>query len=253
MITIAKQQALLKTAGKLESLLGVAGKAKKVADPYIAIGGKPVGKAFKATKAAAEPAAAAAKPGFFKDLLEQSAGTKVLGGIAAGGLGWAAKKGGEKAFKYFTRPRGVKANFKAMFGEGTPGRRALTFGAGAAGIAGGIKGIDALSDAATGPIMRSSSYNKMLKENPTLKTLPKSDVRKRFNTLYRFNPAMAKDPLVAGSFVRKAMEFRDEGIPTMDVHDLVTARKAMADAKRGDSALTSAFGVSGRDLLGFTS
>jgi hypothetical protein len=64
-------------------------------------------------------------------------------------------------------------------------------------------------------------FNKMLEENPDLKALPKKDVMKMFDVIHEYGPDLTKSPTVAGSFVRKAMEYKDLGISPSSVKELV--------------------------------
>jgi hypothetical protein len=49
-------------------------------------------------------------------------------------------------------------------------------------------------------------FEGMLDVNPSLKKEDPNKVRLAFNTLNRLNPTFAKDPLVAGTFVRKTLD-----------------------------------------------
>ena len=145
--------------------------------------------------------------------------------------------------------RGKQSMSQKLFGKESPGRKALMFGAGAAGIAGGIKGIDALTDAIADPLKKKSFKKKMMEVNPSLKKANQTDVGRIFNTLYRFNPKMASDPLVASSFVRRALQFKEEGIQPMDVKTL--AEVGEQDRRgRGKGLLSEAFTAGAASLAG---
>lgn len=112
---------------------------------------------------------------------------------------------------------------------------AIGFGLGGAALAGGAyAGTQALRGA-TEPFIKQRAFNDMLKENPSLKNEDKDVVRKSFNTLHTFNPTMAKDPLVAGAFVRRAAMFKDEGIQASDVKTLAEVRKNLSDSRKSDN------------------
>lgn len=71
------------------------------------------------------------------------------------------------------------------------------------------------------------AFNSMLQEDSELRRMYKSNpgrVRSHFKTLFRFNPEMAKDPLVASSFVK--MTGGQEAMSHKTVQDLVSTRKA---------------------------
>lgn len=83
---------------------------------------------------------------------------------------------------------------------------------------------------------KGKAYSAMLEENPHLSDADPHTVEGAFNTLYRFNPAYAQDPLVAGTFVKNVID--QERIDIGTVGNLVQARKSMQDAKpKGPGAL----------------
>lgn len=102
---------------------------------------------------------------------------------------------------------------------------------GGAGIAGGGKlwhmGADALAH--TG---KQKAFDQMLREDPELKRMHSSNpkkVRAHFNTLFRFNPEMAKDPLVSSSFVKGTAQ--QDFLAHKTVGDLIEARAKMRPDK----------------------
>lgn len=170
-----------------------------------------------------------------------------------GVVGGAALKGASKlkdAYKFHKMSPTKKALTKA-FGKGTLGRKALGFGAGAAGIAGGIKGLEAISEGIATPIKKRSAFNKMIDDNPGLKKEDQRDVKRVFNTLFRFNPKMAGDPLVAGSFMKRTLQFKDEGIQPVDVKTLTEVSRNMSGNKSNSSLLSAAFLSGAKDLANF--
>ncbi len=176
----------------------------------------------------------------------------LAGLVAAAGSATAAAK----LLKDFKRARDLKRMNPAKrmlaqsFGEDTIGRKALMFGAGAAGLAGGIKGVESLSEGIANPIRKRSAFDSMMEDNPSLKREDPKDVKRVFNTLFRFNPKMAADPLVAGSFMKRTLQFKDEGIQPVDVKTLTEIGRNMAPG-RSDSLLGSAFLGGARDLAAF--
>lgn len=164
----------------------------------------------------------------------------MLGTLGAGA--GAAVKGG-KSLKEMMKLRKMSPTKRALykaFAKGTPGRKALGYGAAAAGIAGGIKGIDVLSDRVGTKIHKSRSFKNMMEENPGLRKEDPKAVGRIFRTLHKFNPKMAGDPLVAGSFLKRSLQFKEEGIQPVDIKTLADIRKAQSQSK-GDSILRSAF------------
>lgn len=133
----------------------------------------------------------------------------------------------------------LSKGLKTVFGNQLA-RRLGTFGAGAAGIAGGVAAVDALRDALTKKVSQRKQFSAVLKENPAL-AKDKEHAMKVFKTLRRFNPEMAADPLVAGSFLKRSIQYKDEGIQPMDVKVLTEIGKNMRD-RGGDSFLGKVFG-----------
>ena len=182
----------------------------------------------------------------------KSGGEGLAGLVAAAGGVTAAAK----LLKDFKRANDLRKMSPAKrmlteaFGKDTIGRRALMFGAGAAGLAGGIKGVESLSEGIANPIRKRSAFNSMMEDNPSLKREDQKDVKRVFNTLYRFNPKMAADPLVAGSFMKRTLQFKDEGIQPVDVKTLTEIGRNMSPG-RSDSLLSSAFLGGARDLATF--
>ena len=102
---------------------------------------------------------------------------------------------------------------------------------GAGAIAGGFglakhlgeKGFGAARD----KIEKARAYKAMVEENPQLKHIDPNVTQKAFNTLHRFNPQYAKDPMVAGTFVNNVAD--QERLDIGTVNSLVQARRNMAD------------------------
>ena len=87
-----------------------------------------------------------------------------------------------------------------------------------------------LYEAAKRGLTRGRDYKNMLAANPDLRSPSKSaKVKSSFGTLHRFNPEFAKDPNVAGSFVRNAIEVPGSELAT--AKDLVQARDSMQKAR----------------------
>lgn len=120
-------------------------------------------------------------------------------------------------------------------------KRIGLYGLGAAGVVGAVAGIDALRNALDKRVGKEKAFKNMIKDNPSLAHSDPVHVKKVFNTLYTFNKDMAKDPLVAGSFTRRSLMFKDEGIQPMDVKTLTEIRKNMRDGKGGSPT---------RDIIG---
>lgn len=74
-------------------------------------------------------------------------------------------------------------------------------------VSSGMKGIDKLVDAQK----KTKAYKKMMQENPDMKRFPAETSKRYFDTLYRFNPEAAKDPLLSRAYVENAAELSDAG------------------------------------------
>lgn len=87
------------------------------------------------------------------------------------------------------------------------------------------------------------AYKSMIAENPVLKKRPK-DSQKFFNTLYNANPDLARDPLVASSWVHTQIEQQVPGVPhagvVEGVQTLTKIRQQMRDTtgRRGGTFQT---------------
>lgn len=80
-----------------------------------------------------------------------------------------------------------------------------------------------LYEAAKRGLTRGRDYKAMLEANPDLaKPSYSTKVKASFGTLHRFNPDFAKDPNVAGQYVRSAIEI--PGSELTSAKDLVKAR-----------------------------
>ena len=136
-----------------------------------------------------------------------------------GGL-WSAFKSGitGTAHQATTPLQGVSR----MLGQATPAA-AVTVGMGVASRGIG-KGVQELSERYSKP----REYQSMINANPTLKKLDSGQVQMVYNSLRRIAPSFAKDPLIAGSFVRNTMEMAPETGPAIP---LQTA-KLLAEAQK---------------------
>ncbi len=142
-------------------------------------------------------------------LLEKVAANK--GGIFGSALG-------KKLFKNSPNAKRITENVITLTGAGA------ALGAGGAIAVGGA---EAISD----PIKKGLYKKRMMKENTWMKNEDSGTVSKMFNTLYRFSPEMAADPVVSGAFVRKGIEFKDVGIQPTDVKTLSDIQKSVSQRK----------------------
>jgi len=131
---------------------------------------------------------------------------------------------------------------KMIFGRGGALKKALAFGAVAAGIGGGVGLADMAIGKVHGSVTKKKGFQDMMDANPQFKSESKKDVQGIFNTLYNFAPTMAKDPLVAGSFMKKQLQFKSEGIQAPDVKTLSEVTRNLGGARK-ESILARAFGA----------
>ena len=124
------------------------------------------------------------------------------------------------------------------------GLAGVAIGAGGAAAQSGYKGIK-------DPLMRGVGFKRMMREedNQWMQNESKSKLKKLHKTLYRFSPKMALDPLVAGAFMKKQLEFEDVGIQPNDLSTIANIEKAVADAGSKE-LMTQAFSGSGISGLG---
>jgi len=137
----------------------------------------------------------------------------------------------------------------------------LLAGGGAIGIGSGLaataynkisKGIETRQLAAQKP----KYYKAMIEANPDLGSSEVSarDVQKHFNTLFKFNPQYASDPVVAGTYVTNSLEMARPSLDT--VNNLVQARRNMIEARGENPAMAATktvstlAGMAGKAALG---
>jgi len=88
-----------------------------------------------------------------------------------------------------------------------------------------------LYESAKRGLTRGRDFKNMLEANPDLKASSKAaKVKANFSTLHRFNPEFAKDPNVAGSYVRNSIDM--PGGELASLKDLVKARSDSAKSKQ---------------------
>jgi len=95
--------------------------------------------------------------------------------------------------------KGIWDRLKGMFAQQAPGAafQAAAMGLGGVAVAGGKMGYDAL----IAKLHKQKAFNAMMEANPELSNEDPNRVQRVFDSLFRFNPAYARDPQVAGTFV----------------------------------------------------
>jgi hypothetical protein len=82
----------------------------------------------------------------------------------------------------------------------------------------GEQGVEAIHNAAS----RAIGFHTMMKDNPDLDKMDRKRVHTMYNTLHRFNPEMARDPYVAGGWMRRIAEY--DVVDPKTISDLISAR-----------------------------
>lgn len=85
---------------------------------------------------------------------------------------------------------------------------------------------------------KAHAYLAMMRHNPGLKEYDSRQIQAAFNTLHRFNPEYAVDPLVSGSFVQQVLE--SERVPLQTVNELVRARQSLSGSGKKRSVVDPA-------------
>lgn len=103
---------------------------------------------------------------------------------------------------------------------------AATVGATFGGINAVARGIESLIGNFGEAKRKAKAYEEMVAANPSLREHDSSKVQAAFNTLHKFNPDYASDPLVASEFVGQVVE--TERVPLQSINELVKARANMS-------------------------
>jgi len=131
----------------------------------------------------------------------------------------------------------IKNAFQSPMGKrvtGALGEAAAT-AAVAASVVGAKKGYEALREKIEKPRL----YKNMLELNPQLKNVDQNRVTNMFNTVYNLNRDMAKDPIVAGSFVDRGVS-QAEGLSSLYI-DPATTKLLMSSKERKEEPVSTSF------------
>jgi hypothetical protein len=112
------------------------------------------------------------------------------------------------------------------------------FGSGLAlggGVMGGSHAVSAIAEKLRDrreAIEKATRYQEMVAANPELSSssVDAKMVQRHFDTLHRFNPEYASDPMVAGAYVLNSLSFARPDINT--VNNVVRARSDITQAKK---------------------
>ena len=86
------------------------------------------------------------------------------------------------------------------------------------------------------------AFQRMLAANPDLKKLDKAKIAPVFDAYYKASPTLAKSPLVAGSLVRRTVEYGDVGLDPKTIADLTKAEAGIQQNKMGRISALSGIG-----------
>lgn len=106
---------------------------------------------------------------------------------------------------------------KVMLGAG-----AFIAGQAASEVYGGVKNA----------IQKAHGFRSMMKHNPALGKEDKKRVHALYNTLHNVSPDLARDPVVANSWVKRMM-YQDEYVDPKTMSDLAGAQKSISQGRQG--------------------
>ena len=96
-------------------------------------------------------------------------------------------------------------------------------------------------------IVKPRAFKDMIGASPGLKKMDQKAVQMTFNSLYAMNPAMAKDPLISGSFVERHVQ----GAEGMSAGSFIDPRSAtMIQGREEESPIMRAFTSTGSTAIG---
>lgn len=79
-------------------------------------------------------------------------------------------------------------------------------------------------------VTRSLGFKRMMKLSPDLNKMKKDKVQAAFNTLHNTAPDLAKDPVIASSWVKR-MAYQDEYVDPRTISDLASAQQRIGKPK----------------------
>jgi hypothetical protein len=163
--------------------------------------------------------------------------------------------------KAFLEEKEKQAGFLGDFGRSLQG--ALSPGAlghytapaiASAGVAAAGLGLKAGYDLLKEKLTRQRDYKIMVSANPSLRQHDAKQVQMVYSSLRRLSPSMARDPLLAGSFVRKTIELSPESGLSIDVMTAKTIAETQKNIQQAKSSRTSVYeamlGGAGKQMPG---
>jgi DNA-binding PucR family transcriptional regulator len=139
------------------------------------------------------------------------------------------------------------ASFWSSLQEGLTGEaigKAMAPAIVGAGFAAGGYGVSKAYGAVKERLTKTRDYKAMLDANPVLKKYDAGQVQMVYNSLRAQAPSLARDPLIANSFVNKTLELQPESGPHIDaqtVKMLTESQRNISQAARGRGEIMSAF------------
>ena len=139
----------------------------------------------------------------------------------------------------FLELREKVAGFFGSLGKALPGY--LAPGLASAGVAAAGLGIKGGYNLIREKLTRQRDYKAMMDANPALRGSDARQVNMIYNSLRRLSPAMAADPLVAGSFVRKHVELSPDSGMAIDFNTAKTVAETQKNIQQAKSSKTSVY------------
>lgn len=109
-------------------------------------------------------------------------------------------------------------------------------GAGATGASAAMNMIGEKLQERGQSIAKAKNYKEMIGANPDLRSadVDAKMVQRHFDTIHKFNPEYASDPMVAGQYVRSSLNF---AAPNLDqLNNVVKARQSYMSARKDQGA-----------------
>lgn len=105
--------------------------------------------------------------------------------------------------------------------------------AGQAAVTAGLIGVGHIADEVysrvNSAVGRAHGFKLMMEYNPELAKEDRNKIQTLYNTLHNVSPSLARDPLVANSWVKRMM-YQDEYVDPKILSDLATAEQRMGQA-----------------------
>ena len=110
-----------------------------------------------------------------------------------------------------------------------------------AGVAAAGLGLKAGYDLIREKLTKQRDYKAMVEANPALRGMSARQVNMVYGSLRRLSPTMARDPLIAGSFVRKTIELAPESGLSIDPLTAKTIAETQKNISQAKSSKTSVY------------